>query len=129
MLVRVLSASQTSGTLSNYGTVNSVGVRIYWDAGLTSKVTAIDWGTIDPGSQKSFTIYIYNEGNNGVTLTETTSNWNPTFASNFMSLSWDYNNKKIDAGAYVGVTLTLKADAATKGISNFSFDITILASE
>jgi hypothetical protein len=60
MLAQVTSATQTQGKLSNFGTVKTVGVGIYEDAGLTSPMTAINWGTLDPGSQKTVTVYIQN---------------------------------------------------------------------
>ena len=123
-----VSATQTSTTLSSVGTLKTIGVGVYWDSGLTNRTTAINWGTLDPGTQKSFTMYIRNEGNSPITLTRSASNWNPAAASNYLSLAWNYNGQTINAGASVQVTLTLTVSASITGVSNFTFDITIVGS-
>jgi len=56
-----------------------------------------------------------------------TSNWSPSNASDYMSLSWDYGGQSIDVDEVVQVTFTLSVDASIEGITNFSFDITIAA--
>jgi hypothetical protein len=63
MLAQVMSTPQSKTSFSNVGNLNSVGVGVYWDAGFTNRVTAIDWGTIYPSGQRSFTVFIHNEGN------------------------------------------------------------------
>ena len=45
--------------LGNQGTVNPVGVGVYWETACTTKVTAIDWGFLEPGATKSVTISLY----------------------------------------------------------------------
>jgi hypothetical protein len=82
-------------------------------------------GTLDPDTQKSFTIYVRNEGNSAITLNLYASNWNPSTASTYMTLSWDYNYHTIKAGENVRVTLTLKVSTCITDISNFNFDIVI----
>jgi hypothetical protein len=57
-----------------------------------------------------------------------TSNWNPSNASGYMSLSWDYGEQSIDVDEVVQVTFTLSVDAGIEGITSFSFDITIVGS-
>jgi hypothetical protein len=128
MLAQVMSASQTSSTLSNVGTLKVIGVGIYWDAGFTNKTTTIDWGLLEPGTQKSYTIYIRNEGNSPITLSKATSNWSPSTASTIMTLAWNYNGQTINAGASVQVTFTLTVATNTAGINTFSVDITIIGS-
>jgi hypothetical protein len=123
-----VSATQTSTTLSSVGTLKAIGVGVYWDSSLTNRTTAINWGTLDPGAQRSFTVYIRNEGNSAITLTQSTSNWNPSAASNYLSLTWNYNGQTINAGTSVQVTLTLTVSASITGVSNFTFDITIVGS-
>src|SRR3990172_3367474 len=127
MLAQVMSTPQSKTSFSNVGNLNSIGVGIYWDAGFTNRVTAIDWGTIYPGNQKNFTFFILNEGNAPITLSLTVTNWSPATASNFLTLSWNYNSQSINADGYVQVALTLTASSSTN-ISSFSFDATILGS-
>jgi hypothetical protein len=128
MLAQVLSATQISSTLSNQGTVKTVGVGVYWDPGLANRTTVLEWGLLDPGSQKSFTVYIRNEGNSAVTLSQTTSNWNPTATSNYVTLNWNYNGQQVNSGGSVQVTFTLATSSNVNGIGTFSFDVTIVGS-
>lgn len=119
------SAFSTSIIISTTGAVKAIGVGVYWDAGMTNRTTAIDWGTLDPGTQKNVTVYIQNEGSAAMTLTQSTSNWNPSSASAYVTLTWDYNGQAINAGASLRVTLTLIISSSIIGVDNFSFNIVI----
>jgi hypothetical protein len=116
----------TSSTISNVGSLKTISIEAFWDAALTNRVNVIDWEILEPGAQKSFLIYFHNEGNSAVTLTKSTSNWNPTVASNYLTLNWDYNGQKIKAGENLQVTLTLSVSESITGITNFSFDIIVV---
>jgi len=115
-------------TISNTGSITAIGVGIYWNQATTNQVTSIDWGTLDPGSNKTVTVYIQNEGDSAVSLSLHTSNWNPSAASDYLSLSWDYGGQSINVGEIVQVTFILSASASVEGIDTFGFDITIIAS-
>lgn len=119
------SAFSNSMIISSTGAVRTIGVGVYWDAGMTNRTTTIDWGTLDPGTQKTVTVYIQNEGNAAITLTQSTSNWNPSSASVYMTLTWDYNGQAINASASLKVTLTLTISSSIIGVDNFNFDIII----
>jgi len=125
---QVLSAVQTSRTVSNAGTVKTVGVGVYRDTACTSVLSSVDWGVLEPGSSENVSCYIRNEGSSVSTLSMYTSNWNPSNASGYMSLSWDYGEQPIDVDEVVQVTFTLSVDAGIEGITSFSFDITIVGS-
>jgi len=127
MVTQVVSVTIMSKTIPNVGSVRAVGVGVYWDAALTNQVSSIDWGVLDPGSNKNFTFYIRNEGNSAVTLTMNTANWNPPTASNYMTLTWNYSGQSLNAGATIQVKLTLSVSASVTGITSFSFDINIVA--
>ena len=118
--------SSTSSTISNVGSLKTVGIGAYWDENLTNRVNGINWGTLEPGDQKSFSIYLHNEGNSAVTLSKSTSNWNPSAAATCLTLSWDYNGQAIEADKNLQVTLTLSVSANITGITNFSFDIIVV---
>jgi len=123
---QVLSAVQTSRTVSNSGTVIAVGVGVYQDSGCTNPLSSVDWGMLEPGSSKDETCYIRNEGNSVSTLSMSTSNWDPSAASNYMTLSWNYDGQSINPDEVVQVTFTLSVSASIDGITSFSFDITIV---
>ena len=116
-------------TLPNLGTVKTTGVGVYWDNGCSNSVTSINWGTVEPGSTNDVTVYIKNEGNAAETLSSTAENWNPSIASTYMTLTWDYAGQVIDVGEVVQVTLSLSVSDTIEGITSFSFDIVIIGSD
>jgi hypothetical protein len=121
-------AQQTTKTLSSTGTIKTVGVGVYTTAQFTTAVTSIPWGTLEPGASQDFACYIRNEGNAPSTLTLSTSNWSPSTAPNYLTLSWDYNGQLINPGSAIKVTFTLNVNAGITGITTFGFDITIVGS-
>jgi len=127
MLTQVTSSIQTNMKISNQGALKTVGVGVYWDSGLTNKVSSIDWGILEPGSNVNKTVYIRNEGNAAATLSMTTSNWNPSNATNYLTLTWNYGGQTLNVNEAIQVKLTLTASSTIAGITNFSFDITITA--
>ncbi len=124
----VKSNYQTTNTLSNMGVLKSIDIGIYRDSNLTNSVSALDWGIIEQGTQESFTLYLRNQGNSPVTLTLSTSNWNPPTASSYFTLSWNYDGQTISPGGHIQATLTLTTSPSIAGVSNFGFDITIIGS-
>jgi len=129
MLVQVMSAIQVSNTISNTGTLRlSLGIGVYQDAGFTDTMTAIDWGSLAPRGAKTYSVYIRNEGISALTLSMSVSNWNPSSASNYLTLTWNYDGQTINAGEAVQVTFTLTVSANVTGISNFSFNINLVGS-
>ena len=92
-----------------------------------SKLSSIDWGDdILPDSQVNRTIRIGNKLGDPVALDFVVSNWNPANASDYMALSWDNKESALIGKAYREVVLTLDVYSNVTGITNFSFDITIL---
>ena len=116
----------TSSTISNVGGLKTIGIGAYWDKNLTDKVKWIDWGKIEPGAQNNVLIYFRNEGNSAVNLTRSTSNWNPSVASDYLTLSWNYTDQIIEAGENLQVTLTLSVSTNITGITEFSFDMIVI---
>jgi hypothetical protein len=123
----VVSTMLSNRTISNAGSVKTVGVGVYWDQALTNPVASINWGTIEPGLNVNRTVYIRNEGNSAATLSMSTSNWSPSSASSYMVLSWDYAGQTLNVNEVRQVKLTLSVSASITGITDFSFDITIAA--
>jgi hypothetical protein len=129
IIVTVRSVYQTSSTISSVGTLKAIGVEVYWNDDLTNRVRQINWGFLKPGSQKTYIIYVSNEGNFPLTFHLSTSNWNPSSASNYLTLTWTSNGQTISAGKAAQVTLTLKVSETITGINNFNFDIIAEGSE
>lgn len=115
-------------TLPTVGTVKATDVGVYWDSGCSNIVTSVDWGVVEPGATKNVVIYIRNESTDPVTLSLATENWNPSGASSYMSLTWDYEGQVIAVDGVVQVTSSLAVSDTIEGITSFSFDLVITGS-
>ncbi|MEM2111555.1 MAG: hypothetical protein QXX08_06725 [Candidatus Bathyarchaeia archaeon] len=124
----VVSSLLTNKTVANQGTITAIGVGVYWNSNGTNAVTSFNWGMIDPGGNKSITCYIKNEGTRMVTLTMYTSNWSPTNATQYMTFSWNLEGQTLNPGQIKQAIFTLQVSASIQGITNFSFDVTIVGS-
>jgi hypothetical protein len=127
ILGTVSSALQTSRTISNMGLVRGIGVGIYWDSACTNQTSSVNWGLLDPGSNKTVTIYVRNEGNVAATLSKTAQNWNPSSASTYITLNWNYAGQTLAVYQVLQVNLSLTVSPTISGITNFTFDITVTA--
>ena len=127
ILESTLSLVQTSRTVSSAGSVKGIGVGIYWDYACTNRTSSINWGLLDPGSEKIVTVYVRNEGNALATLSKATQNWNPSTASSYMTLNWNYAGQTLSVNQVLQIRLTLVISQAISGITSFSFDITVTA--
>ncbi len=123
-----VAVMQWTQRIPNTATVKAVGVGIYKDINFTVSVTQIDWGIVEAGESKNFSAYIVNRSNVPITLSMTTENWNPTNASNFISLTWNYDGSTITVDGYVFATFILSVDQATSGIDAFNFTIVVTGS-
>jgi len=119
---------QSSVRIVGRGTVKTVGVGVFWDSNCTSAVSFIDWGMVEPGSMNNVTVYVRNEGNVAARISLATENWNPSNASDYLALSWNYDSRQLNPLEVVHVTLTLTVSSSVQGITSFSFDIIISAS-
>jgi len=124
----VMSALLERLTLSAAGTVKAIGVGVYWDSDCTNQVTTIDFGLNEPGSTKNVAVFVRNEGSSPAMLSFETENWNPSNATDYMSLTWDDAGEVIDVDEVVQVTLSLSVSNTIEEITNFSFDIVIIGS-
>jgi hypothetical protein len=125
----IVSALFTASVrISSVAAIKTVGVAVYWDPAFAVPVTSISWGIVEPGEVKNVSCYIANTSNVPIILTLTTSNWAPVNASQFISLTWNYDEREIPVSGYTPITFSLHVDPATTGITAFSFDITITGS-
>ena len=111
--------------IRNVGTIRAVGVEVYADAGLSTVLTEISWGILNPGESKTFNAWVQNSGNVAQGLALSTEGWSPFGAGNSISLSWDYGGAPLPAGASIPVVFTLSVDSGISGVSGFSFDVVI----
>jgi hypothetical protein len=102
------------------------GIEVYWDKRCTNRVSSIDWGSLEPGTNKTATLFIKNKGKNQVTLSYYTSNWKPSEIADYINLTWDYTGQSIKFKETVQVVFTLYASENLETIENFSFDTAII---
>jgi len=119
---------QFSVRIVGRGTVKAVGVGVFWDSNCTDTVSFIDWGMVEPGSMNNVTVYVRNEGNVVANISLTTENWNPSNASGYLTLSWNYDGRQLGPQEVIPTILTLTVSASVHGIESFSFDIIISVS-
>jgi len=123
-----IAVMQWTQRIPSSATVKAVGVGIYKDINFTVSVTQINWGIVEAGESKNFSAYIVNRSNVPITLSMTTENWNPMNASNFITLTWNYDGTQIAVDGYVFVAFVLTVDQAISGIDAFSFTIVVVGS-
>lgn len=108
-----------------HANVVGFGVEIYWDQDCTNRTLSFDWGSISPDSNKTFTVYIRNESESAAYLSIATSNWAPSAALSYMTLSWNYSGQTLSVGQVIHLGLILAVSPSITGIAHFSFDTTI----
>ena len=146
----VLTWLQETDNLSipSFATIETFGVKAYWDSDLRTEITDLSWPTVYPGTSNNVTLYLHSVSNIKATLELQTTNWTfrnsndtivsgPASSTKYMILTWNYNNVVVDPNQTVRVTLTLSIDNSANFISflinnnvkQFSFDIIIRVSE
>ncbi len=129
LTLTTFAALTASRDVNLNGTLATVNVEVYSDSAYTQSCTAVNVGTLNPGSSVSQIIYIKNTGTIPVTLSMITSNWNPTTASSHLTLSWNRQNHLLDTEQVVQATLTLTAASNVDSLKTFSFTATIIGTQ
>jgi hypothetical protein len=117
------SSGNSGGT--NNPITSTINLDIYTDAAATTKLSSLQWGTLNPGGTVTKTIYIKNSGNTSERLNMTATEWAPVAASQVLTLTWNKEGSTLAAGAVVSATLTLRVAADPGDVSNFSMNIVI----
>jgi hypothetical protein len=115
--------------IDNDGSVASINCEVYWDKALTTPVTSIDWGVIDPGEEVTRVVYVYLNGNQDSLLTFYAQNFNPPTAQSYIAMTWNVTSGYHTAGSIVPAELKLDLDGGVTGFIDFSFDTVIQASD
>lgn len=112
----------------------NVPLGIYWNSNASDPVTEVNWTTLYPGQNNSFTFYLRNEGDSNLRPTLSTSNWvikdaNGTVLGeeyrDYFSVTWNYNNTDIGSNQILAVTVTLSISPLLNEDMTYEFDITI----
>ena len=103
-------------------------IDVYSDVGCTSRLTEVEWGSIEVGESVERVIYVMNSGDAEVVLSLLTDSWSPAAASDNMAVSWDYDGSTLRSGEVLEVVLSLDVDASIPVLGEFSFEIIIVGS-
>lgn len=117
-LIVIAYAAYPFVVIRNIGVVEVVGVN--------ADVDFIDWGLIEPSSTTAKLINIMPNGTIPITLTVNTTNWNPSIASDYMTLSWNYTGVALQPDIWCPIELYLTVSPNIESVKNFSFDIIII---
>jgi hypothetical protein len=137
VIAAVFGALSASHMFSNNGSLSypppppppTAQIGVYNDSNCTNAVSNIAWGTLSPGANATQTVYVKNEGSASVTLNMTTTSWNPSNASSYMTLTWNRENYVLTASSIVSAVLTLNVSSSITGITTFNFNTTITGTQ
>ena len=128
ILTILLTISILSIFYSNSGNVSYVyaqgNLGVYWDETCTSPVTFINWGILSPGSSRTVSVYIRNEGLSPFFVSVSTSDWKPFYASSYMNLESSCT-EQVNAGEVKLSKFTLKVSPNIQNVKDFSFNIQV----
>ena len=126
MLSQYLNSSGNGSSNKNVpssGLIASSDFQIYNSTTSPVSLTSIDWGILFPSSNISREIAVKNIGNVDGKITIETSNWSPSNASKYITLSWSMDSPIIKINEVKRIILFLYVSEKISGITSFSFDI------
>jgi len=115
----------TQNVSSSGAVVTSPNIGVYSDSACTTTMTSITWGSVAPGGSATQTVYVKNTGTGSMSLSLAVSNWSPSGASTYITISWNQQGTQLSAGQSVAATITLTVSSSITGITSFSNTITI----
>jgi archaellum component FlaG (FlaF/FlaG flagellin family) len=119
----------SSSDANNAGSSKTAAFSVYWDQSCTNRTQTINWGTVEPNTTKSLTVYIKNTGAIPIRLNMKTSQWNPTTTQKYVTLTWDRENSILNRASNITATFTLRMPSDVANLATFSFVITITGTQ
>ena len=118
-----------SREIENRADVVSINIDVYWDITATQVVESIDWGELKPGGNKTITFYVKNTGGYTITGSFNTTSWEPPFAADFISLSWDFGDWPLLPDRVRTTHLTIHVDPTIENVTNFYFTLIVTGTQ
>lgn len=110
ILVALTLASHSQCAISNVGTIVAIGLEAHEDVNCTQPLSQNEWGFLEPNETASHVCYVKSVSNINSTLMLTPGNWNPPSSSNYLTLSWNYDNSTLQPNEVLEVTFNLHID-------------------
>lgn len=126
----VNALAQYDASFHTTGTIKTPpNISVYSNAALTMQLEVIDWGTQEPGEHIGQITFIKNTGSYPIQLSLYTSDWTPAQAQSYMTVTWDYDLSVLQPNEVKQVWINLDISDTITGITDFSFDIHIVAED
>ena len=123
--ITVTSNVSSTGTIYTPVITPTPNIGVYSDIACTNTQSGITWGTVTVGTSTTQTVYVKNTGTAAMTLSLSSSNWTPTNANTYMTVSWDKQGQTLAAGQSTPAVITLTVSPSITGITTFSNTITL----
>ena len=119
----------SSYEIENQARLVVIGIAVYRDITATKPCESIDWGALRPGESKTVIVYVKNTGDDPITGSFITKNWDPLEAGSFISLAWDFGEEPLLPGRIRTTAFTLTVSADIHDITNFHFTIVVTGTQ
>jgi hypothetical protein len=125
--ITTYAAMQVNLQLPSTGSiVVSSNLGVYSDSACRNPISALDLGSTLPGNFSTYTVYVKNTGGGvSLTLSITSSSWQPANADNYIAISWNKEGTKLAPGQSTEATIKLSVLPDIFDITNFNVQITI----
>ena len=123
LLLTVAMALPSQYAIPNVETVIATGLEVYEDINCTQPMSQIEWGLLEPNETAFHVCHVKSVSNVNSTLKLATQNWNPVNSSDYLILSWNYDNSTLQPNEVLEVTFNLHVDSEIRGITSFSSDM------
>jgi hypothetical protein len=114
-------------------TVKTVNLQVYQDSGMANVLTSLNWSNVAPigpmelGQTKTVTVYLWSTSNTPTTLNMTTSNYWPSGVQQYLTVSWNKEGQVLQPNTPTAAEISLNLSPSVSNVTEFSFDITLIA--
>lgn len=110
----------TSGNISS-----NASIGLYSDPACNIPLINIDWSTVNASETVSEIVYVKNNGNVPVTLDMNTDNYLPAQATQYLTVTWNYDGSVLLISEVKAATIQLSVSPSAPAVT-FSFNIYII---
>lgn len=126
LTVTTYSITDVNKNVSSYGTITTTpNLGVFSDSGCTISMSTINWGSVQAGTSVNQTVYVENTGTGTMTLGLIASNWSPSTAATYLTVTWNQQGTQLTAGQSTEATITLTVASTVTGFTSFSNTITL----
>ena len=115
--------------IANRAEMVTIDIGVFWDVTCTQKCDFIDWGSLNPGENKTITVWVKNTGGGPITGSFNTSQWVPPLAGDYISLAWDFGDRPLEPGRVRETHLTIMVARDIHDVEEFYFLITVTGTQ